>query len=163
MNELGAGIDIIAVSRMRHILENSGKEAFLRKVFTEEELCRSRVESDSAPVLARIFAAKEAVFKTFCIEPSDKVQLRDIEIGVGECGQPVAVLKGYFAELARERRVKDLSLSLSYDGDYAVAMAVLQCAPAPYRKGSNSSQTKYFRRAKQSPTVKPRTRRGVDR
>jgi len=146
----GAGIDIIAVSRMRQILENPGCEAFLRKVYTADELMCSKARADSVPFLARTFAAKEAIFKTFGIAGSEKVQLSDIEIHEGEFGQPVPVLSGYFAELARERHIEDVLLSVAYDGDYAVAMAVLRRRAMPCKKGSMSKQTKYFRHKNQS-------------
>jgi len=126
MIPLGAGIDIIAVSRMQEVLENSGSEAFMRKVYTPQELQRADERPDRIPFLARIFAAKEALFKTFGIAGSEQVQFRDIEIREGQFGQPLVQLSGYFADLALKRGVQQVLLSISYDGDYAVAMAVLQ-------------------------------------
>ena len=167
MDALGAGVDIIAVSRMRQVLENPGSKAFIRKVYTAEEVRRSELKEDSVSFLARIFAAKEAVFKTFGIAASEQVQLREVEIREGKFGQPEVVLTGYFAELARERRVEKVLLSISYDGEYAIAMAVLQgsviAAAEPCRKGRKCDQTKYFRRKQQSPSVELRDLNGVER
>ena len=151
MNPLGAGVDIIAVSRMRDILENSGRNAFLRKVYTAKEICRADQHADPVAFLARIFAAKEAVFKTFCIPATKEVQFRDIEICEGAFGQPLVELSGYFAGLARERGVRQVLLSISYDGDYAIAMAVLQgmngiCVESPMamQKTNKEQQNKVF-------------------
>jgi phosphopantetheine--protein transferase-like protein len=71
------------------------------------------------------FAAKEAIFKTFAISWETGVQFKEIEVRDGEYGEPIPVLTGRFAELASERDVSRVLLSLSYDGDYAVAVATL--------------------------------------
>jgi len=122
---LGAGIDIIAIRRMQEVLANSGASAFLRKVFTPAEQARSEQHPEPVVYLAKLFAAKEAVFKTFGIAGSAEVQFTEIEIQEGASGEPLVALTGRFAELARERGAARVLVSLSYDGDYAVAMAVL--------------------------------------
>ncbi|HEX8924281.1 MAG TPA: holo-ACP synthase [Terriglobales bacterium] len=123
--ELGAGVDIIAISRMSQILEGSGRDAFMKKVYTEAEIARARSHPQPVAYFAKTFAAKEAVFKTFSIAGTPDVRLTDIEIQDGQVGEPVAVLSGYFAGLAAQRKVSRVLLSMSYDGDYAIAMAVL--------------------------------------
>jgi phosphopantetheine--protein transferase-like protein len=71
------------------------------------------------------FAAKEAIFKTFGIGWETGVQFKEIEVREGEHGEPIPVLTGRFAELVSERGASQVLLSLSYDGDYAVAVATL--------------------------------------
>jgi holo-[acyl-carrier protein] synthase len=122
---LGVGVDIIAISRMRDILDGPGKQAFLRKVYTTGETQRAEAHSDSVVYYAKTFAAKEAIFKTFGIDWDTGVQFNEIDVQDGEFGEPLPVLSGRFAEIAAERKVEKVLLSLSYDGDYAIAMAVL--------------------------------------
>jgi holo-[acyl-carrier protein] synthase len=110
---IGLGVDIITLSRMKNVLETGGK-VFMDKVFTPWEQER-----------AMTFAAKEAIFKTFGIGWETGVQFKEIEVRDGEHGEPVPVLAGRFAELASERGGARVLLSLSYDGDYAVAVAAL--------------------------------------
>jgi holo-[acyl-carrier protein] synthase len=121
---LGVGVDIIAISRMRDILETSGK-VFMDKVLTPYEKGRYEGHHDRVAYVAMTFAAKEAIFKTFGIGWETGVQLREIEVRDGEWGEPIPVLTGRFLELASERRVSKVLLSLSYDGDYAIAVAAL--------------------------------------
>jgi holo-[acyl-carrier protein] synthase len=121
---MGVGVDIIAISRMRDTLETTGK-VFMDKVFTPWEQQRAEAHADPVAYVAMTFAAKEAIFKTFGIGWHFGVQMTEIEIRDGEYGEPIAVLTGRFAELAAERGVSRVLLSLSYDGDYAVAMAAL--------------------------------------
>jgi phosphopantetheine--protein transferase-like protein len=121
---IGVGVDIIAISRMRDILETSGK-VFMDKVFTPWERQRAETHPDIVAYAAMTFAAKEAIFKTFGIGWHFGVQMTEIEVRDGEYGEPMPVLTGRFAELAAERGVSRVLLSLSYDGDYAVAVAAL--------------------------------------
>jgi phosphopantetheine--protein transferase-like protein len=122
---LGAGVDIIAISRMRGVLEAPGRQAFLNKVYTPGEIERSEAHPDPVVYLAMTFAAKEAIFKTFGIDWDTGVQFKEIDVQDGEHGEPLPILSGRFAEIAAARKVSRVLLSLSYDGDYAVAMAVL--------------------------------------
>ena len=121
---LGLGVDITCVSTMQDVLERDDA-AFIRRVFTEWEQARAEDHPDRAAYLAMTFAAKEAIFKTFGIDWESGVQLREIEIRDGQSGQPVPHLSGRFEEIARDRGVSNVLLSLSYDGDYAIAMAAL--------------------------------------
>ena len=83
----GVGCDLIEIERMKKACE---KEAFLLRVYTEEE----RRQADGRPsVLAGTFAVKEAVakvlgtgFRTFM--PKDVEVLRD------ELGKPYVLLHG---------------------------------------------------------------------
>ena len=121
---LGVGIDIISISRVKDAVETTGK-VFLDKVFTAKEQQQAEIHPNPMSCLAVKFAGKEAIFKTFSIGWETGVQLNEIEINQGEWGQPIPLLRGRFAELASERGVTEVLLSLSYDGDYAVAVAVL--------------------------------------
>jgi holo-[acyl-carrier protein] synthase len=121
---IGVGVDIIAISRMRDVLETSG-QVFMNKVLTPWEQQRAETHPDKVAYVAMTFAAKEAIFKTFGIGWHFGVQMQEIEVRDGKYGEPIVVLTGRFAELAAERGVSRVLLSLSYDGDYAVAVAAL--------------------------------------
>jgi holo-[acyl-carrier protein] synthase len=121
---LGVGVDIITISRMRDVLDTSGGP-FIKKVFTPWEQERLESHPDRVAYAAMTFAAKEAVFKTFGISWSFGVQMNEVEVRDGQYGEPLVILTGRFAEVAAERGVKTVHLSLSYDGDYAIAMAAL--------------------------------------
>jgi phosphopantetheine--protein transferase-like protein len=121
---IGVGVDIITLSRMKDVLETGGK-VFMDKVFTPWEQERAETHPDRVAYLAITFAAKEAIFKTFAIGWETGVQFKEIEIRDGEHGEPIPILTGQFAELASKRDVARVLLSVSYDGDYAVAVAAL--------------------------------------
>ncbi len=121
---LGVGIDIISISRVKDAVETAGK-AFLDKVFTAQEQQQAERHPNPVSYLAVTFAGKEAIFKTFAIDWETGVQLTEIDIRNGESGEPIPLLTGKFAELASQRGATKVLLSLSYDGEYAVAVAVL--------------------------------------
>jgi len=122
--QMGIGVDIISLSRMRDLLETSGKD-FLDRIFTPGEQERAEKHPNPVAYLSMTFAAKEAIFKTFGIGWALGVEFIEIEIMDGENGEPVPVLTGKFAELASERGVSRVMISLSYDGDYAIGVATL--------------------------------------
>ena len=121
---LGIGVDIVNINRIKSVIDNTGK-TFIDKVFTPWEQQRAAVHPDTIAYFAMTFAAKEAIFKCFSIGWQTGVKLIEIEIRDGEFGEPVPVLTGVFAELANERGVTKVLLSLSYDTEYAVASAIL--------------------------------------
>jgi len=111
----GVGVDIISVERIRKASESSG--AFLRRNFTERELeyCLSRA-SRYKHIAAR-FAGKEAVSKAL----GSSFRPTEVEVTHDEKGVPTARLLGRTLE---ENRDTELFLSLSHDGEHAVAFCV---------------------------------------
>jgi len=121
---IGVGADLIALKRIKDAVETSGA-VFLDKVFTPREQERSRAHPNPIAYLAMIFAAKEAIFKSFGTGWDAGVQFTEIEITDGPHGEPVAALTGKFAELATLRGATRVLVSVAYDGDYAIGVATL--------------------------------------
>jgi holo-[acyl-carrier protein] synthase len=120
---IGVGTDILGVERLHDVLEDASS-GFVDKIFTEREKAQADRSGDALSYFATRFAGKEAVFKCFNIHGN--VRLNEIEIIDGETGQPQVTLLGRFLEIARERGVRDVKISLSYENDYAVAFALAQ-------------------------------------
>ena len=119
---IGLGVDIVEISRMKKALENP---RFIQRVFTEGEqvYCRSRGASAAASFAAR-WAGKEAVLKAFGTGLRQG-QLRELEILPDELGCPQLRLWGYFAELASQRGIDSMLISLSHAREYAIAQCIL--------------------------------------
>ncbi len=116
---LAVGADLVAISRVAAVIAQYG-DRFTARVYTERELqaCAGRIES-----LAARWAAKEAVAKALGtgIGP---VAFREIEVIGGERGRPELVLHGRAKALAAEQGLTSWALSLSHDGDFALAFVV---------------------------------------
>ena len=121
----GIGVDIVAIPRMRETLQRSG-DIFINRVFTGKEQEDSFNHQDAAVYYAEVFAAKEAVFKTFCTGWEDSMSFLDIEIQKGFYGEPIVNLNGAFFKLFSQNNARDILISLSWEQDTAVAFAIMQ-------------------------------------
>jgi len=121
---IGVGTDILKIQRVRDIL-NEENAPFLMKVFTAAERAEAKTRNKPDDYFATRFAGKEAVFKCFGEVPGE-IRLNEIEILCGPCGKPNVHLSGSCLEHARVLGIKRIYLSLSYDGEYAVAFAVAE-------------------------------------
>jgi phosphopantetheine--protein transferase-like protein len=117
---LGVGTDILRIDRMRDCL---GSSSFARRTFTPLEMGAAQGRADEAAYYARVFAAKEAVFKCLGLAAEELGGWLEIEIADSEEAQPEVRLRGSVARLAEARHVGGVLLSVSSDTDYALAFA----------------------------------------
>lgn len=117
----GLGVDIVEIDRMRLALERHPR--MKERLFSADE--RRYCEKRNRPEVhyALRFAAKEAVLKALGTGFSG-LRFTDVEVTRDATGRPVPVLKGRAAELAEERGVLEMHLSLSFTHTTAVASAV---------------------------------------
>jgi holo-[acyl-carrier protein] synthase len=125
MSVLGIGVDIVETTRIEHSLERFG-ERFLHRVFTADEIAYCQSMKYPARHFAARFAAKEAVSKAFGTGIGKTMGWKDIDVHREGSGQPFAVLHGGADQLAAERNVSAVWISLSHTDHNAVAMAVLE-------------------------------------
>ena len=120
----GIGTDILSVDRMRRCLD-SPSPTFMRRTFTESERREGESRPDPGVYYAKLFAAKEAVFKCFGISADSLGSWKNIEIVDSDERQPQVSLDGSMAAIAAERGVGRILLSLSHDSEYVIAVAAL--------------------------------------
>ncbi len=114
---IGIGTDIIKIDRIKKACE---REAFLKHVYSEKEkeICKSPA------MLAGNFAVKEAVSKAFGTGLAFKVN--EIEVLRDEKGKPYVVLHNKAKEIATQKGVKNIFVSITDEDDLAVAFAVAE-------------------------------------
>lgn len=122
MAEAGIGVDIVEIPRMRRILERT--PAFARRMFTEEEQAYCDRSSRRAAHYAVRFAAREAVLKALGTGFSQGIGRKDVSVSRDDRGRPRAVLSGKALDIARERGIVEVALSLSLTSELAVANAM---------------------------------------
>ncbi len=125
------GVDIVSIDRIRRVLEGPSGRSFVRRTFTPLEAAESEARSDRVCFLAGRFAAKEAVFKSLGTAFTDEDEPRDIELRTAPDGRPLVRLQGHLGEAAKERDIGAVSVSLSQDGDYVVAVALATESATP--------------------------------
>ncbi|MDQ6655849.1 MAG: holo-ACP synthase [Verrucomicrobiota bacterium] len=125
MSVLGTGVDLVETTRIEHSLERFG-ERFLHRVFTAGEIEYCQSMKFPARHFAARFAAKEAVSKAFGTGIGKTMGWKDIDVHREESGQPFVVLAGGAKELAAQRGVAAIWISLSHTEHNAVALAVIE-------------------------------------
>jgi holo-[acyl-carrier protein] synthase len=118
---IGVGTDILRISRISAAINS---ESFLKKVFSEKEQELAKKRSRIGHYYAKLFACKEAVFKSLGIHADNLTSWSNIEVLDDELGQPVVYLHESIAALASEKCVEHIFLSCSYESEYATAFAI---------------------------------------
>jgi holo-[acyl-carrier protein] synthase len=119
---LGLGVDIIEIERIRKVIAEQG-EAFLRRVFTDNEVAYCGVKADPAQHYAARFAAKEAVSKALATGWSGDFAWRDVEVMNDAGGRPSAAVHG---RLGERLAGCGLLVSLSHSDTHVVAVAIIE-------------------------------------
>ena len=117
------GVDMLEIARMERVIKR--RPSFLKRVFTDEERAYCNSCARPAEHYAARFAAREAVLKALGTGFAEGIGFKDVSVTNDEWGKPIAVLSGRAAEVAAERGVQEVALSLSHTRDVAVANAVL--------------------------------------
>ncbi len=120
----GIGIDLVRIPRMREVIAR-WEERFLRRVFTDGEIAYCRARRDPVPHFAARFAAKEAGLKALGTGLRLGIAWRELEVRRERGQAPALVLSGRSREIGLARGGRRMLLSLTHDGDYAMAQAVL--------------------------------------
>lgn len=97
-------------------------KGFRERYFGEREVAEQSLRGDRPEGYAASFAAKEAFGKVLGTGVRG-FSLREVELLHRENGAPFLALSGAAAELADQRGLR-LSVSISHDGEYAVAMVI---------------------------------------
>lgn len=152
MASAGVGIDIMEIARMQRAI--SRHPSMLRKVFTDEERRVCEATARPAEHYAARFAARRAVLKALGCQGDSDVRRFDVSVGVADNGRPVAVLSGKAQQVAAERGVTEIALSLSFTHEVATAMALLVTDDVkPKPKEERDPQRELLASFKQARTV----------
>ncbi len=122
---VGTGIDIVDISRFDRFVEERNT-LLLQRIFTphEQEYCEARKKS--AQHYALRFAAKEAFLKALGTGLRQGLTWRDMEVVNDGYGKPELRLSGEAERLFACKGMKRCFLSLSHDGNCAVASVILE-------------------------------------
>lgn len=123
----GIGTDLVSVARIASALADHGDRFRSRVLVPEEHRDFAGKAADAeARWLAKRWAAKEAVAKAFGTGIGGELSFQDIVIGREPSGRPTLSFRGKGIELAQQRGVLRAHLSLSDEGDTALAFVILE-------------------------------------
>ncbi len=134
---MGVGTDLVHVPRIEEVLARH--PGFAARVYTPTEIAYCEQHRVPGPRYAARFAAKEAVLKALGTGLARGMRWQDVEILAGPARRPVVRLHGAVAETARRLGVREVQISLSHAGEYALACAVTEPVGATPATGAVSA------------------------
>lgn len=121
----GIGVDMVKVERVSRSLDRFG-ERFVGKILAPDEIAVWRETRNPVALLAKRFAAKEAVAKALGTGMRGGVHFPQIVIRSKRSGAPEVVLSGAAAERAERLKVMATHITISDEEEYVVAFAVME-------------------------------------
>lgn len=125
MAVIGIGMDIVLVSRIERMLDRYG-ERFLKRIYHPTEIEKSQTRRKNAEYLAGCFAVKEAALKALSDFPGRGIAWNCIYISNEPSGKPVLHFEGNALLLAEEKGVRNSHVTITHDGDLALAQVLLE-------------------------------------
>jgi len=122
---VGVGVDIAETERFEKLYSRYG-ERIARRILTESEQVEFGRRNYPASYLATRFAAKEAAAKALGTGFGCGVGYKSIEIKNNNQGKPVLKFINSALELARQKQVENVFVSLSDEKHYVVAVVILE-------------------------------------
>ena len=124
---VGIGVDLVDTRRFAVVLERS--PGLAARVFTRREIDLAGGHRLRVASLAGKWAVKEAIAKV--LVDTTGLEWHDCEVLAGGRGEPVIEVRGTVLEAARSRGIAQWLVSLSHDGDMAIAFVVAGAQEAP--------------------------------
>lgn len=121
---IAVGTDILRFDRIEAVVARQG-QAFVCRILCPQEQLEYAASKRPENLLAKRFAAKEAVAKALGTGIGRGVSWQDICIEHSEQGAPLVTLSGGALRVATQRGGSRVALSLADEADYVVAFAVL--------------------------------------
>src|ERR1700682_2028503 len=122
---IGLGVDITEIDRIEAVIERRGRP-FLERVFAPAEIPYCETHRHRAERFAGRFAAKEAAMKALGTGWARGVRWIDIEVVREGGGKPTLRLAGAACEIARGLGVKNIALTITHDGNTALALVIFE-------------------------------------
>jgi holo-[acyl-carrier protein] synthase len=121
---IGNGVDIVDLKRFR-VMDQNRLSRLAKRILTEHELegFAATVDLMKHLYLAKHWAVKEAVAKSFSTGIRGNVVWKNIQMKKNKLGQPKVEFKSKLHQPGL-----NCHISISHDGDYVIAYAILEHA-----------------------------------
>jgi holo-[acyl-carrier protein] synthase len=125
MNIIGNGVDIVENKRIKNSLKIKG---FINRVFTQNEISKSKKLNNKINYFAKRFAAKEAFVKALGVGFRKNINFNDIDITNDKKGKPLINIsnniKKYLKKNYNLSKYK-IFLSLSDEKKHSIAYVII--------------------------------------
>ena len=124
---VGNGVDIVENSRIKKSIKNI---KFIKRIYSSEEVKKSKLKTDKVSYFAKRFAAKEAFVKALGTGFSHGVYWKDIEIINMKSGHPKVELKGnaknILMEMVPKNKECNISITITDENGLAQALVIIE-------------------------------------
>ncbi len=126
---LGVGTDLVNIERIRKVLDRFG-ERFEKRVFSDQEIQRSRRKYDAPSSYAKRWAAKEACSKALGIGLRMGISWKEMHIINLKSGKPKLVIEGkakdFLTAMTPKGYTPKINISLTDDFPWAQATVIIE-------------------------------------
>ena len=126
---VGIGIDLINIQRIQKVLDRFGSR-FENRVFSSDEINRSRRKYDKASSYAKRWAAKEACSKALGIGLRMGISWKEMNITNLQSGKPILKIEGkaqlFLKKITPKGYRARIHVSLTDDYPWAKALVMIE-------------------------------------
>ena len=126
MKLVGIGVDIVNNKRINKMIKN---KKFIKRVYSKDEISKSKKNSNKISFFAKRFAAKEAFSKSLGTGFRNNLNFKDIIIKNNKSGKPFFHINKKIKELIYKKymtRKFNFHLSISDEKNYSIAFVIFQ-------------------------------------
>ena len=126
MKTLGIGVDIVQNSRIKKSITN---EKFLLRIFTNEEINKSKKTKNRTAFFSKRFAAKEAFSKALGTGFRETLNFKDISITNNALEKPSIKINNKLHNLINKKfKTKKINvlLSISDESKHSIAFVIIE-------------------------------------
>lgn len=122
---VGLGLDMAEIERIGEAITRHGAP-FLERIYTPQEVAYCESHKNRFERYAGRFAAKEAAMKALGTGWRHGIRWRDIEVMRAPGGKPTLHLEGVAREYADRLGVKNIVLTITHSGNFALAQVIFE-------------------------------------
>ena len=125
MNIIGNGVDIVDNTRIKNAIKN---KFFVSRIFTVNEIKKSKNLNNKANYFAKRFAAKEAFVKALGEGFRNNINFSDIDVTNDKKGMPIINISTNIKKFLKKKfnlKKFKIFLSLSDEKKYSIAYVII--------------------------------------
>ena len=125
MDIIGNGVDIVENKRIKNSLKIKG---FVNRVFTQNEINKSKNLNNKTNYFAKRFAAKEAFVKALGEGFRNNINFNDIDIANDKKGKPIINISNNIKKFLKKKfklNKYNIFLSLSDEKKHSIAYVII--------------------------------------
>ena len=125
MNIIGNGVDIVDNARIKNAIKN---KFFVSRIFTVNEIKKSKNLNNKANYFAKRFAAKEAFVKALGEGFRNNINFSDIDVTNDKKGMPIINISTNIKKFLKKKfnlKKFKIFLSLSDEKKYSIAYVII--------------------------------------